>query len=447
MLTKEQVLALAPDDASAKAGAVLASDGKWVSLGADAEAAWGECKGSGAKPYQTQVDLSAMAARCSCPSRKFPCKHGLGLLLLYVQRVPRFANAERPAWVNEWIGSRKQRAAKKEAPTSEKAPQDPAAAAAAAAKSEAARWKRIEAGAIELQRWIVDQFRNGLGRFSAEQRGEWSAMAARMVDAQAPGLAQQLSDALEIVSAGATRYEEAAGRLGLMQLLIDGVIRRESLSPQRRADLRTALGWPHDKEEVAAAGESVNDEWLVIGQITVTRDERLAERRVWLRGKDSGRDALLLDFAFKGKAWDDHWLDGASYRALLTFYPGTLPLRALARNATKMPDRPWPADAASEAVERASIRLAGNPWLRQVPMLLRDATPMVADDGLTLQTTAGAFALRLKDAGAWSLLAFSGGHPVHVMGEWDGAGVLPLTAQAPDGARGRWILDREHAPA
>ena len=42
---------------------------------------WGLCAGSGKNPYQTIVDLSGPAYKCSCPSRKFPCKHALGLLL------------------------------------------------------------------------------------------------------------------------------------------------------------------------------------------------------------------------------------------------------------------------------------------------------------------------------------------------------------------------------
>src|SRR4051794_6572598 len=80
--TSEQIMALAPDPGSAKAGKDLGNARKWKTLGRDDRAAWGECQGSGANPYQTQIDLSEPAFRCSCPSRKFPCKHGLGLFLI-----------------------------------------------------------------------------------------------------------------------------------------------------------------------------------------------------------------------------------------------------------------------------------------------------------------------------------------------------------------------------
>jgi hypothetical protein len=89
-LTIEGVLALAPDDVSAKAARGLSSPTKWPLLGANDAAAWGECQGSGSKPYQTQVDLSGPAFRCSCPSRKFPCKHGLALLIMRAQSAEMF---------------------------------------------------------------------------------------------------------------------------------------------------------------------------------------------------------------------------------------------------------------------------------------------------------------------------------------------------------------------
>src|SRR5262245_38024511 len=104
--TAEQILALAPDASSAKAGQSLASPGHWLTLGHDPRCAWGECRGSGQKPYQTQIDLGEPAFRCSCPSRKFPCKHGLGLFLLLERQPAAFSQAEPPAWVQQWLESR-----------------------------------------------------------------------------------------------------------------------------------------------------------------------------------------------------------------------------------------------------------------------------------------------------------------------------------------------------
>ncbi|WP_431200157.1 SWIM zinc finger family protein [Mucilaginibacter sp. P19] len=105
-LTEDQIYALAPDEASKKAGRDLANPAKWGSKGISEEALWGECQGSGSKPYQTQVDLGAIAFKCSCPSRKFPCKHGLGLMLLCARQPGLFAKSTMPAWVSDWINKR-----------------------------------------------------------------------------------------------------------------------------------------------------------------------------------------------------------------------------------------------------------------------------------------------------------------------------------------------------
>jgi len=154
--TPEQILALAPDAKSAQNGQGLARLSKWQGLGRNQEAVWGECKGSGSNPYQTQIDLGETAFKCSCPSRKFPCKHGLGLLLLFANQPDRFNQNQSPDWVNDWIKTRRQKQAKK-VEKSEKVA-DPAAKAKRAAKRE----ENVTAGVQELDRWLRDLVRQGL---------------------------------------------------------------------------------------------------------------------------------------------------------------------------------------------------------------------------------------------------------------------------------------------
>ena len=47
---------------------------------------YGECKGSGSKPYYTSADFmgDTPVFRCSCPSRQFPCKHSLAIMFDYI---------------------------------------------------------------------------------------------------------------------------------------------------------------------------------------------------------------------------------------------------------------------------------------------------------------------------------------------------------------------------
>src|ERR1043165_6286688 len=106
--TLQQIQQLAPDAASLQAGQGLAKPNKWQSLGRNERLLWGECQGSGANPYQVRVDVQDAAYKCSCPSRKLPCKHALALLVMMVNGAVSAGAA--PEWVNEWSGSRAKRA-------------------------------------------------------------------------------------------------------------------------------------------------------------------------------------------------------------------------------------------------------------------------------------------------------------------------------------------------
>ncbi|MFD0804281.1 SWIM zinc finger family protein, partial [Streptomonospora algeriensis] len=87
--TTDDVWALAPDPPSRKAAVKTADPSLWsaaghrFAVGSAAPAVWGECAGSGRTSYRVAAELdSPPAYRCSCPSRKTPCKHALALLHL-----------------------------------------------------------------------------------------------------------------------------------------------------------------------------------------------------------------------------------------------------------------------------------------------------------------------------------------------------------------------------
>src|SRR5947199_383129 len=125
---EERVLALAPDAAAASAGRKQASPGVWSATGALPGAVWGLCQGSGKSPYRTIVDLTGPAYSCTCPSRKFPCKHALGLLLLWSSGEVRPAAA--PAgFAVEWLEKRAAREQPSSGPAGAPSSPDPAAAA------------------------------------------------------------------------------------------------------------------------------------------------------------------------------------------------------------------------------------------------------------------------------------------------------------------------------
>src|SRR5438093_3237274 len=178
--TIEQVLALAPDPASAKAGQGLANPGKWLKLHCAERSLWGEIQGSGKDPYRTQVDLSGPAFHCSCPSRKFPCKHGLGLMLIFAGHPAKVIQAAPPPWVEEYIAKREASAERKAAKSDPGTkPEDPEAAAkreAERAKTVAKREQSVANGVEELKIWLSDTVKHGLAHARQNAARSWDAM-------------------------------------------------------------------------------------------------------------------------------------------------------------------------------------------------------------------------------------------------------------------------------
>ena len=109
--TPQQVAALAPDASSLAAARRLARPGPWSDTGSTHTLVWGKCQGSGKAPYQVSVDLTEPAFWCSCPSRKLPCKHGLALLMLWVEGSGSVQDAaEAAGFAADWAAERAARA-------------------------------------------------------------------------------------------------------------------------------------------------------------------------------------------------------------------------------------------------------------------------------------------------------------------------------------------------
>lgn len=83
-ITEDFITSSAPNsNAVTKARKISRTNGFYVlKKTADDTLIFGECKGSGAKPYYTSADFmgDTPVFRCSCPSRQFPCKHSLALM-------------------------------------------------------------------------------------------------------------------------------------------------------------------------------------------------------------------------------------------------------------------------------------------------------------------------------------------------------------------------------
>ncbi|MFC7819124.1 SWIM zinc finger family protein [Streptomyces sp. NPDC057367] len=436
--TADQVLALAPDAASRRAGGRLATAGPWSETGSSGEGVvWGLCQGSGGRPYRTVVDIadvSGPAYTCGCPSNKVPCKHALGLLLLWAGGEDAVPAGEPPGWAEQWVSGRRTRAAQRTAsgpPGSATGPGDPTAARRRVAQ----RAERVTAGATELEQRLADVLRGGLAEAERAGYGLWEETAARMVDAQAPGLASRVRELGSIPSSGGPGWpvrllEECA----LLHLLGQGWLRRDRLPEDLAATVRTRVGLPS-----TADGPPVRDHWLVLAQYD-TADARLTTRRVWLYGTRTDRVALLLSYGAAGRAPELTLPVGLSLDAELSAYPGAVRQRAALGEqfAPPAPCETRPRGVtASQAVAHYGRALRDDPWLESVPVTLERVVPVPDGDSWQLADAAEDTALPLTPAvgsrtGLWRLVALAGGAPVTVFGECGHRGFTPLTAW-PDG--------------
>jgi hypothetical protein len=425
---RAQVLALAPDASSQRTAQSLASSHAWRLTGyAGPGALWGECQGSAARPYRTVVDLSGPAYRCTCPSRKFPCKHALALLLLWSDGTVKDGELP-PDWAANWLASRAARASGAAAadPADAREPKEPKNPRTALRRAEQ-REHRVAAGLAELDRWLCDQVRQGLAASQASGYRHWDDMAARMVDAQAPGPAERLRALAAVPHSGPGWEGRLLEEYALLRLLAIAYRRQAELPQPLRDTVRSRTGFTVRQADLLASGQPVRDQWHVLARRDLEQD-RIRTRRTWLRGRETGRYALVLSFAAAGQSLDGSLAVGTQTDADLVFYPAAAPLRALvlARHDTVRAGAPAGVTAAGLLAGYAAA-LGEDPWLDTWPAVL-DATPARSPVPSLSDPDGDALPLH-PDAGAcWPLFALSGGSTLTVAGELTPRGLWPLTA-------------------
>ncbi len=190
------------------------------------------------------------------------------------------------------------------------------------------RAARVRAGLDELDRWLADQVRRGLASPETTARGAWEAAASRLVDAQAGALANRVRRATELLRcAGPSGHGAVLAELSTLHTLTVAGRRTAALDQDLAMSVRTAVGWTVAREEVLATPPTT-DHWHVVAR-SDTEEHRITVRRTWLLGRRTGRWGLLLDFAAFGQSLVDEPAVGSVLHADLHHFPGRVPIRAL----------------------------------------------------------------------------------------------------------------------
>ncbi|MBV1920469.1 MAG: SWIM zinc finger domain-containing protein, partial [Pseudomonadales bacterium] len=268
-ISLEIVQELAPDQASLNAAKKLLNPAKWPvrEKASSLNSIWGQCQGSGAKPYYIMADVVDHGYKCTCPSRKFPCKHVLALMWQFAEGANDFVDKEPPEWVNDWLGRKRKSSTPKpddDKPAAKKninvtqeeelktlSPEEQTKKDAAKQKRAAQTKEKtnatISAGLIEIQQWISDQLRSGIGSFIKEMNERCRRIAARLVDAKATSLASRLDELPAKLMAVRAELQANLAFKELGQLLL---LSEAWFADNNDADARLAIASAENRDQV-----------------------------------------------------------------------------------------------------------------------------------------------------------------------------------------------------
>lgn len=408
--TTEQILGLAPDQFTLRAGRGLAEPQKWIALHHADDLVWGIHPNGRNKTGETAVYLPTFSYICTCNSRKAPCRHSLALLQIWQQQAPKFsaqpANRRLAAWA-------KREQIKQQRPNGRFLPHN---------------LQQLKTGLEALELWLLDMVRHGLARLPERPKAYWSTMADRLVDAQALPLAQTVRRLSQLPNTQPDWPDQLLQEIGRLHLIIQGFRHFEQLPTTTQADLQTAVGWL----PTSAKNPPIHDTWLVLGRQQESSG-RHTQHITWLWGQETQLTAQLID-QNRSAVPEGYWLPtGTVWQGAFQFVPGGWPQIATRHNPLQETDSNAisPAGfntirAAAQAYGRA---LAVNPWLAHFPMLLQNVQPKPTDSGWRLEDPTGTWLpLPEKFMHGWHLLALAGGHfGLTIFGVWNGRNLQPLS--------------------
>lgn len=185
-VTEELISAMAPNAAAITNAKKISQKGGFVKLFKSDDGLFfmGECKGSGKSNYTTTIDAvnpDQPVFSCSCPSRQFPCKHGLALLTEIVAGKA-FESCDIPEAIVE---KRQKREVREEKKKSGEAPKVNKAALAKKMK------KQLE-GLDLAEQCVRDMLSAGFGAISGNSLDTYKDLAKQLGDYYLPGPQQLL---------------------------------------------------------------------------------------------------------------------------------------------------------------------------------------------------------------------------------------------------------------
>jgi uncharacterized Zn finger protein len=435
--TDEKIAALAPNDSTERRGRTLANSAKWNVIATNYEAIWGECKGSGSQPYLVQVNLSGPKYKCSCPVRKPPCKHVLGLFFLFAKSSAVFKYQAPTEAIKNWLSQQStstiSSTSKTVAPVlkTEEAIEQ---AKIAKEKRWAQRMQLMASGMDELELWLTDLIRQGIANTDIQKASFWNQVAAKMVDAKLPRISTYLKETHQLIQQNQNWSEIVVARLGELYLWAESFKKRALLSPEMQEELYQSLGKIVKKATILEQHPKTKDLWFVLGKKEGVDIEGRSFRKIWLQGQKTKQQALILDYAFGSMGYEQQYIVGDLLDGALVYYSKAYPQRAIFESfdSAKIYEKieistNKDLDSVLSSYGKALVQ---NPWLFSFPAGLSKLKAFLNDKKeLQIKDINDTIIplSNVKEEVMWKILAISGGHSVSLFGEWNGLHFEPLS--------------------
>ncbi|MBK7410489.1 MAG: hypothetical protein IPJ40_21970 [Saprospirales bacterium] len=335
-----------------------------------------------------------------------------------------------PEWVIENLGRLEQKSTAKDAEPGAPGPE----ALEQRRRNRESRLERMSQGMEELERWLADTIRQGLGSLDGQAEQALERFAARMVDAKLGSIGRRMRNWKKLL--GRTDWQEQLlAEMADLFLLLRTFQRAEVLSEELTMDLVQIAGLSIKKEEVLQA-PPVEGRWTVLG-VLEGEEDNLRFRRAWVQDQKSGDFALFLDFAWGDQPFEHHWKLGQQFDGSLVYYPSAYPQRALVRVHEEIKIHAYHLkglDSLEEMSKQYAIALSRQPWVPRFPVLFENIRPVrdAAGQWLLFDISRKALPLSCANQTGWMLLAISGGHGIDIFGEWDGATFFPMSCLSAD---------------
>jgi hypothetical protein len=408
----------------------------WHSIAHDGYMIWAQYHENERKKYEIRIDMIALQAEgkgftCTCSRNRPPCEHILSLLLIILEAPEKYLVDVTPDAIMEKMDRRSRRVRSRLEGLAQPPKLSPDEQTDSSNQFDQSRFEQMQDGIAELDHWMRNLMRQGLGHVNVTDPAFWQPITDRMVDSFLPGIADRLRYIAQIPQMHLDEWvEPLLAELGKLYLLVDSFKRYHALPLPVQADMRDAVGWSFKTLPSDAEIDTVHDQWVVLGKRDFKYSRNSWLRRTWLYGQQSERYAVVKEYVIDPALLMMTVTGGQQIEATLRFFPSRAALRAQLDSPVEQlasADLTLPLQTMEEALARYQRLCARNPWLTEAVVCVDDMIPFQYQERWYAKSgTEEVLPLHPNFRNHWPLMAMSGGYPLQVLGEWDGRFFFPL---------------------